>query len=152
MAVDFERVASAVFNVASNAARFTTIERRLRHWTGVSPAEQPYLGMSEKGGEGRTERGMSNAPVVWTLNYDFYLYVHTSDFTVSPAIELNQLVTAIDRAFSPEFAPDGSITGFNTLGLTGMVIWARIMGRLQTDEGVLDDQAIAILPVEVLAV
>lgn len=152
MAVDFERIASAVFNVASGAARFTTIDRRLRHWTNVSPAEQPALFMSEKGGEGRTERGMSNAPVVWTLTYDFYIYVYTSDMTISPAIQLNQLVTAVDRAFSPTFAPDGAITGFNTLGLEGMVIWTRVMGRLQTDEGVLDNQAIAIVPVEVLAV
>lgn len=103
--------------------------------------------MSEKGGEGRTESNMSNAPVVWTLNFDFYIYVYQPDRYLSPAMQLNPLIDAVERALAPS-----PVTGWNTLGLEGMVIWARVLGRLMTDEGVLNDQAMAIIPVEVRAV
>jgi hypothetical protein len=152
MAINREQIAAALFATVSNAARFVTINRRLRFWSDVSPAEQPALFMSEKGGEATTEGRTFNMPVIHTLNFDFYIYAHSSDPYLSPAMILNPLVDAIELVLSPIFAPDGSITGFNTLGLDGMVIWARLHGRVATDEGVLGDQTFAIVPVEVKAV
>ena len=41
-------------------------------------------------------------------------------------------------------------TGIQNLGLPAMVQHAYIVGKVETDEGVLGDQAIAIVPVEIL--
>lgn len=150
MAIDRELIASALFRVVSASANFTTINRRLRHWADVAPGEQPALFMSERGGEGRSER--SNLPVLWTLNFDLFIYTYSSDPYLAPAILLNPLIDSVERALSPTYAPDGAVTGYNQLGLSEMVRWARVMGRIETDEGVLGDQAMAIVPVEVLAV
>jgi hypothetical protein len=152
MAIDRERIAVALFATVSGAARFVTTNRRLRHWSDVLPPEQPALFMSEKGGEATTEGRTFNMPVIHTLHFDFYIYAHSSDPYRSPAMILNPLIDAVELALSPTFAPDGSITGFNTLGLDGMVMWARVHGKVATDEGVLGDQTFAIVPVEVRAV
>jgi hypothetical protein len=152
MAINREQIAAALFATVCDAARFVSVNRRLRHWSDVSPAEQPALFMSEKGGEATTEGRTFNMPVIYTLNFDFFIYAHSSDPYLSPAMVLNPLVDALERVLSPTFAPDGSVTGYNTLGLDGMVMWTRIHGRVATDEGVLGDQTFAIVPVEVRAV
>jgi len=152
VAIDREAIAARLFETASAAASFATVSRRLRHWADVSPAEQPALFMSEKGGEGRTESRAFNAPVVYALLFDLYVYAHSSDPYRSPAQVLNPLLDAVERALSPWYAPDGVNLGYNNLGLDGMVQYVRIHGRIETDEGVLGDQAIAIVPVEVLCV
>lgn len=152
MAIDRERIAAALFATVSNAARFVTVNRRLRHWADVSPPEQPALFMSEKGGEARTESRGFNLPVVHELEFDIYIYAHSSDPYLSPASILNPLVDAVERALSPLFTQTGEVSGYNTLGLDGMVMYARIEGRIATDEGVLGDQTLAIIPVRVLAV
>ena len=41
-------------------------------------------------------------------------------------------------------------TGVQDLGLPTMVQHASIAGKIETDEGVLGDQAVAIIPVEIL--
>jgi hypothetical protein len=58
---------------------------------------------------------------------------------VLPAIALNQLVDAIELALSP-----GPAFEEQTLG--GLVSHCRIVGEIETDEGVLGDQAVAIIP------
>lgn len=153
-AVDREAIASALFRLASGAAQFATASRRLRHWADVAPAEQPALFMSEKGGEARTDSRVFNAPVVHALMFDLYIYVNSSDPYVAPAQVLNPLIDAVERALSWHYAPDGGILGLQLLGLDGMVQYVRVHGRIETDEGVLSNQgqALAIVPVEVLAV
>ncbi len=152
MSIDRERIAAALFATVCGAARFATVNRRLRHWSDVSPPEQPALFMSEKGGEATTEARTFNMPVIHTLHFDFYIYAYSSDPYQSPAMIINPLVDALERVLSPTFAPDGSVTGYNTLGLDGMVMWALVHGHVATDEGVLGDQTFAIVPVEVRAV
>src|SRR5215472_13054396 len=102
--------------------------------------------MSEKGGEARTESRAFNTPVVYTLLFDLYVYAHSSDQYRSPAMVLNPLLDAVERALSPLYDPAG-IGGYTTLGLEPMVRYCRIQGRVETDEGVLGDQALAIVPV-----
>jgi hypothetical protein len=128
----------------STGSGFTTASRRLRHWSDVGPAEQPALFMSEKGGIAQVKA--LGAPVVWTLHADLYLYAHSSDPYLPPASILNPLLDALEAALAP--AP---MTGKQDLGLPGMVQHAYISGRIETDEGILGDQAIAIVPIEILA-
>jgi hypothetical protein len=140
-----ETIYAALWELAASAAQFTSTNRRLRHWTDVAPAEQPALFMSEKGGQAVIKK--LGAPIVWTLYADFYLYAHSSDPYLAPVTILNPLLDAFEAALAPS-----PTTGIQNLGLPQMVQHAYIVGKIQTDEGVLGDQAIAIVPVEILCI
>jgi hypothetical protein len=101
--------------------------------------------MSEKGSiaEQRPPRG---TPPIWKLYADLFIYAHSADPYLPPAAILNPLLDAIEAALAPSPA-----TGIQDLGLPAMVSHAYIAGRIETDEGVLGDQAIAVIPVEILA-
>ncbi len=143
--IDREAIYSALWALGSGAWSFASVNRRLRHWSDVAPAEQPALFMSEKGGHAVVKA--LGAPTVWTLFADFYIYVHSSDPSAAPATMLNPLLDALEQALTPSPA-----SGIQNLGLPDMVQHAYIAGKIETDEGVLGDQAIAIVPVEILCV
>jgi hypothetical protein len=141
--IDREAIYSALWAVGEGAWSFSSANRRLRHWADVAPVEQPALFMSEKSGHAVVKA--LGAPIVWTLYADFYIYAHSSDPYAAPASILNPLLDALDQALAPS-----PTTGIQDLGLPGMVQHAYIAGKIETDEGVLGDQAIAIVPVEIL--
>jgi hypothetical protein len=143
--INREAIYAALWALAAEAGNFATASRRLRHWSDVGPAEQPALFMSEKGGIAKVHA--LGAPVVWTLHADLYLYAHSADPYLAPAAILNPLVDAVEAALAPS-----PVTGIQTLGLPQMVQHAYIAGKIDTDEGVLGDQAIAIIPVEILVI
>jgi hypothetical protein len=138
-----EPIYAALFALIESAADFVTAERRLRHWSDVAPAEQPALFQSQKS-EVAAVKALG-APTVWTLGVEFYLYVHSSDPYQAPATVLNPLIDAVEAALAP-----AATTGVQDLGLPAMVQHAYIAGKIETDEGALGDQAIAIIPVEIL--
>ena len=138
-----EPIYAALFALIESAAPFVTAERRLRHWSDVAPAEQPALFMAQKSETAATKA--LGTPSVWTLNIELYLYAHSSDPYLLPATILNPLIDAVEAALAP--APT---TGLQDLGLPAMVQHAMIAGKIDTDEGALGDQAIAIIPVEIL--
>jgi hypothetical protein len=138
-----EPIYAALFDLVAQAGGFVTAERRLRHWSDVAPAEQPALFMAQKS-ETAVVKALG-APTVWTLHVELYLYAHSSDSYLSPASVLNPLVDAVEAALAPSAA-----TGLQDLGLPSMVQHATIAGKIETEEGVLGDQAIAIIPVEIL--
>jgi len=140
-----ESIYAALWALGAGAASFASANRRLRHWADVAPAEQPTLFMSEKGGHAVTRA--LGASIAWTLYADFYIYVHSSDPYAAPATILNPLLDSLERALAPSPA-----TGIQNLRLPLMVQHAYISGKVETDEGVLGDQAIAIVPVEILCV
>ena len=140
-----ESIYGALWALGAGAARFASASRRLRHWTDVAPTEQPALFMSEKGGHATVKA--LGAPIVWALYVDFFIYVQSSDPYLAPAVLLNPLLDAIEAALAPSPA-----TRVQNLGLPAMVQHAYIAGKVETDEGVLGDQAIAIVPVEILCV
>jgi hypothetical protein len=141
-----EAIYAALWALAAEAENFATASRRLRHWSDVGPAEQPALFMSEKGSiaEQRPPRG---TPAAWKLFADLFVYAHSADPYLAPAALLNPLLDALEAALAPSPA-----TGIQDLGLPATVQHAYIAGRIETDEGLLGDQAIAIIPVEILAV
>jgi hypothetical protein len=140
-----EAIYGALWTLGTGAGSFASSNRRLRHWADVAPAEQPALFMSEKGGHATIKA--LGAPIVWTLYADFYIYIHSSDPYAAPATVLNPLLDALELALAPS-----PVTGIQNLGLPAMVQHAFIAGKIETDEGVLGDQAIAIVPVEILCV
>jgi hypothetical protein len=140
-----EPIYAALFAVAGGAGNFVTVERRWRHWSEVTPAEQPALFMRQKGETAMVKT--PGAPPVWTLAVELCLYVHASDPYATPAALLNPLVDAVEAALRPPVA-----TGLQTLGLPQHVQHAWIAGRIATDDGALRDQAVAIVPVQILCV
>jgi hypothetical protein len=143
--INREPIYAALFALAAGAGGFVTAERRLRHWSDVAPAEQPALFVSQKSESAAVQT--LGAPTVWTLSVDLYVYVHSSDPYRAPATVLNPLIDAVEAALLPD-----PVTGVQTLGLPGMVQHAYLAGKIATDEGVLGDQAVAIVPVEILCV
>ncbi|HUN99571.1 MAG TPA: hypothetical protein VMU69_25470 [Bradyrhizobium sp.] len=143
--IDREAIYSALWTLACRSSSFASANRRLRHWSDVAPIEQPALFMSEKGGHAVVKA--LGAPIVWTLYADFYVYAHASDPYIAPATVLNPLIDGLERALAPPRA-----NGIQNLGLPNMVQHAYIAGKIETDEGVLGDQTIAIVPVEILCV
>ena len=138
-----EPIYAALFSLVADAADFVTVARRLRHWSDVTPAEQPALFMRQKSEAAAVPT--LGAPTVWKLSVELYLYAHAADPYMAPATILNPLIDAVEAALAPPAA-----TGLQTLGLPAMVQHAYIAGRLATDEGVLRDQAVAVIPVEIL--
>jgi hypothetical protein len=138
-----EPIYAALFALAAGAADFATAARRWRHWGEVTPAEQPALLMRQKSELAATKA--LGAPSVWTLSVELCIYAHSSDPYGTPAAILNPLVDAVEAALAPDAA-----TGLQTLGLPGIVQHAYIAGKIATDEGALRDQAVAIVPVEIL--
>jgi hypothetical protein len=143
--INREAIYAALWELGASAGQFASANRRLRHWTEVAPVEQPALFMSEKGGQAAVKK--LGAPIVWTLYAEFYVYAHSSDPYLPPVTILNPLLDALEAALAPS-----PTTGIQNLGLPDMVQHAYIAGKVETDEGVLGDQAIAIVPVEILCV
>ena len=138
-----EPIYAALFARVAAAAGFVTAERRLRHWSDVAPAEQPALFQYQKA-ETAAVKALG-APTVWTLRVELYLYAHSSDPHLAPSVILNPLIDAVEAALAPNAA-----SGIQDLGLPAMVQHAYIAGKVATDEGALGDQAVAIVPVEIL--
>jgi hypothetical protein len=74
-----------------------------------------------------------------------YLYANTAGAD-NPGAVLNPLLDAIEAIINARHP----VTGRNSLGMPQAVEWARIDGQIDTDEGVLGDQAVAQIPVAIL--
>ena len=135
-----EPIYAALLATLSGAAPFVTGSRRLRHWSDVGPAEQPALFVVRKSETAQRRNGL---PPKWTLAVDVFVYVRAPDDVSAATTILNPLLDAIEAVLAPA---DPAAT--QTLG--GLVEHAWIAGKIETDEGVLGGQAVAIIPVEVL--
>lgn len=140
-----EAIYAALFNLVANVPGIVVAERRLRHWNDVRAVEQPYLCVTQ-GNQTATQ----GSPVIgvnakWQMEADIYIYVQTTGKQV-PGTVLNPILDAIEQALAPPF-PD--INKCQTLG--GLVEHCWIEGTIETDEGTLGDQAVAIIPVHILA-
>jgi len=135
-----EPIYAALFALAAGAASFVTVSRRLRHWSDVGAAEQPALFMIQKSENAEERRPL---PVKWRASVDLYIYAKAPDDLISPATVLNPLLDAVEAALAPD-----PVSHVQSLG--GLVSHCWIAGRIQTDEGVLGGQAVAIVPVEIL--
>lgn len=146
--IDREAIYAALWSTVSGNLSAVTKSRRLRHWSDVSGPQQPAIFQSEKMQVAKVST--LGAPTLWTLSADIYVYVYSADDTVAPATLLNPMIDAVDSALAPTLGPGGRM--IQNLGLPQYVQHAYITGRIETDEGVLGNQAVAIIPVEILCV
>lgn len=137
-----EAIFAALFVKVSSVAGIKTSSRKLKHWSDVAPADKPALFQAQ--GEEMATAGY-RVPTKWMLHASLYVYVHQATIgTDVPSTALNNLLDAIEAALAPDAA-----TGEQTLG--GLVSHCRINGKVETDEGVLGDEAVAIIPIEIMA-
>lgn len=132
-----EAIYAALFAKLAAVPGLKTSSRRLLHWSDVGQGDQPALFQAQKT---ETAQIVSGQATRWTLAVDVYLYVKTPP-PDSPGTVLNPLLDAIEAAL----VPDNPIKNTNTLG--GLVHHCWIEGAIETDEGTLGDQAVAIIPV-----
>lgn len=135
-----EPIYAALFALLQNAAPFVTASRRLRHWSDVGAAEQPALFMIQKSETAEAKRPL---PPKWRARVDLYLYAQAPDEATPPATILNPLLDAVEAVLAPDPASEVQSLG-------GLVQHCWIAGKIETDEGVLGGQAVAIVPIEIL--
>ncbi len=134
-----EAIYQAFFGLLSGSASFQTSSRRLKHWSDVPPEEQPALFVCQK--ERDVESKRTNLPGIWHLEVQVWIYAWSADPDQVPSSVLNPLVDAVRDAISPN-------GGSQTLG--GLVTACQISGKIEDDEGLLGDQAVAMIPVTIL--
>ena len=154
MAVDTEAIMTALASRLSSIPGVVTFNRKWRSWEGLSAAEQPALFMTNGNQIAKAQRSM---PTVWTLLPTLYLYTrHDADPAATGATVQNQLLKAVVAALqrtpgevaqAGPFVNDGQ-DPHTTLG--GLVSACYINGTIETDEGLLQNQGVAIIPIEIV--
>lgn len=140
--INREAIHAALFAKLQAIPGVVTCSRILQHWADVPPELQPAVYMAQTRQVPATDTG---EPSRWRLAVDVYVYVRT-DGETPPGTLMNPILDAIENILAPH-----PITGrHQTLGLDA-VHWARIDGAIETDEGTLGQQAVAIVPVLILA-
>ena len=131
-----EQIYSALFDKIKDIGGFKTTSRKLMHWNDVPAGEQPALFQIQKAETPTQSKGM---PTVWNLSVALYLYVNTQGQT--PSMVVNDYLDKIEEALKPDYE------GFQTLG--GLVSHCWISGAIETDEGLLGEQGVAIIPIDI---
>ncbi len=134
-----EQIYAALFAKVAAAANFTTISRRLKHWADVPAGDQPALFMAQRKEIAQTVPGLQT---VFVMHVDLYLYANTGgDSTTSPSTILNPLLDSVLASIAFDV-----VTNKQTLG--GLVQYCVVDGEIATDEGVLGNQGVAIIPIQ----
>jgi len=135
-----EAAYAALFAQVSAVRGFNTVSRQLKAWADVAQPDQPALFMAQ--GKQVAESTADNMPTRWKLMADLYVYVRNDDPALAlSCTTLNDLVDAIEAVLRPT-------PGYERQTLGGVVEHCRIAGDIETDEGVLGAQAVAIIPIE----
>ncbi|MEI7443266.1 MAG: hypothetical protein WCK28_00110 [Burkholderiales bacterium] len=138
-----EPIYAALFARLSAAAAFQTASRRLKHWTDTPGGEQPALFMAQRRETVMPATPVPGLPPKYLLEVDVYVYAKARS-NAAPGPILNPLLDAIDAAMAGTPATGGK----NTLG--GLCEHAWVEGVIDTDEGTLGDQAVAVVPIRIL--
>lgn len=123
---------------------FKTATRKVAHWDGVPPEDCPAMLLLPSRERANRKKGL---PTVWTGAYDLLLYVHTgaqNDPSVTPASLMNPLLDAIEAALTVDDLSNNALT------LGGLVSHCAIEGEIVKFLGSLGDEAVAIVPIEIL--
>jgi hypothetical protein len=138
-----EAIYAALFALVASAPGLVTASRKLRHWSDVPAGKRPAL-FQTQGRETVVTTAANGLPARWMIEATLYLYVSSTSAT-SPGEVLNPILDAIAAKLDP--GPAGAP---QTLG--GLVHYARIEGAIETSEGTLGDDEVALIPVRILTI
>jgi hypothetical protein len=136
-----EAIYAALFALVSAADGLVTTSRKLKHWSDVPASQRPAL-FQAQARETVLATAVNGLPSRWLLEATLYVYVSTPG-ALSPGEVLNPILDAITVALAP--TPAGAP---QTLG--GLVEYARIEGAIESSEGTLGDDEVALIPVRIL--
>lgn len=137
-----EPIFAALFALLSGVPGLVTKSRRLKHWNDVPSEQQPALFVAQ--GPQQPDYSVKGMPPRWTLQVDVYLYAQAPE-DATPSTVLNPLLDAVEAALEPSPAAGGA---GGALG--GLVHRCWISGTIETDEGTLGAQAVAIIPITII--
>jgi hypothetical protein len=141
--INFEAIFAALFSlVSTSSSSFVTVSRRSLPWSQVPQRSQPALFQEQH--DFLVKQKAVGLPATYTLDADIIIYAYSTDKTIAPSTVLNPLIGAVVNALAPD------VNGKQTLGLPN-VSHCWIEGTIATDEGTLGDQAVAIIPIKILA-
>lgn len=134
---------AALFAQLAAVPGFQTRSRRLKSWSDVAPPDQPALFQVEQTQDAQRTPRM---PTKWTLHAELAIYAHEANTTNGADLSdlLNDLVDGVVAALEP-------LPGQETQTLGGLVTDVRIDGAIETDEGRLGQQAVAVIPLLIIA-
>lgn len=150
-----ETIYKALFDqlkALKGTAGIVTVNRRLLHWSDVPAVQQPALFLVQKRERPIQEKGK---PTKWFFDLELYVYVHTGEdpnigiqsilnSDQTPATLLNPVIDAVESVIP--YPKDTS----GMLALGGLASHCWISGTIETSEGLLGPQEVAIIPIEIL--
>jgi len=122
---------------------FRTLSRRLDNFTNVDSYIQPALYQLQAGEKIMPQRGL---PSKLQLQVELFVYARSEDSTIPPSSVLNPLVDAVLLLTLPPAGKDVQTFGIQDV----QHIW--VEGEIKIAEGVLENQVIAVIPVNILIV
>ena len=126
------------------APLFKTATRNLAHWDTVPGEDCPCLLLRQGKETARYKQGM---PTVWTLSPMLWLYVRTN-FQNDPNQIVGSIINPLVDAIEASIKIDDFTNHRCTLG--GIVSHCAIQGTLEIIEGTMGDEAVAIIPLEIV--
>jgi len=130
----------ALFAKLSAIAGLNTTSRVLRPFSTVPASEQPALFLAPRSQTAQRTRGL---PTRWVIDVSVYVYTNRgNDTSVVPDTAMNLILDAIEAALEP-------VPGVEVQTLGGLCNQVLIEGVVETDEGALGEQAVAIVPVRI---
>jgi hypothetical protein len=140
-----KQIFAALFALATEPgpSAFQTTGRIAKHWSDVSPADQPAFYQLEGKQVGVT---IPRTPTKWTFHAEWLIYAHSKNTIGGDALVdlLNDLIDAAVALVTPT-------PGRETQTLGELVTDVRLDGTIELSNGLLGDQAVAILPLIIIA-
>jgi hypothetical protein len=140
-----ESIYAALFAIGRAAPSLKTSSRRARLWTDVPASEQPALFQMQLKEDSAPDA--PGKPYKWVLRVEWGIYVNSGDDALSiPSQQLNPILDYVEKQIPP----------WDAYGcpqrLGGLVYDCRIEGTIEIFEGALGPQAIAIVPIRIVAI
>lgn len=145
MRVARRQISQALFTRLQAAYPWSRSERGTEIWSNVSAVDQPFLGLL-------CPRESASQPEAWGLTrwerfYFAMIYLRRDQMPLEEGQYFSDLIDdlldSIDLSLHGEFPGDA-----NTLG--GLVTQCAIDGDVMVDTGVLDNQAVLLVPIHVV--
>jgi hypothetical protein len=128
-------------------APFATVSRRAINFEAVASVQQPALYVMQRR-EHVTTQG-KGLPPKWVLHGEIFIYVANQPDQIAAGSgggqALNPLIDAVEKALAPVLAQG------NVQSLGGLVSRAFIDGEVEIFEGNIINQAVAIIPLTIVA-
>lgn len=126
-------------------AKFKTKSRRIKLFSDVSTAQQPWIGQAEHDEE---PKQIPNQPYKRLFKAQWVIYLATGSDKATLSVDINNLLDTLDAALAPTPSDPGFQDKRMTLG--GLVYHVYTDGRVFKDPGDIDNQGMIVYPINIL--